>query len=98
MDEKKLHKLCNWISHGTLQQFFTEVSPKLLAQGYETDLVGEKLTCYSVEKQGGFLGIGVRKVRKPVLEVMREGDEVTINEETLDSQFVEIVLGLLHTH
>jgi len=96
--EEKLHKLRNWISHGSMQQFFTEVSPKLLALGYETDLVGGKLSIFRVEKQGGFLGIGAKKVRTAVLETTRQGDDIEIDSTTVDPAIVDVILGFMHAH
>jgi len=96
--EDKLHKLRNWISHGSMQQFFTEVSPKLLTMGYETDLVGDKLSIFRVEKQGGFLGIGAKKVRTAVLEATRQGDDIQIADASLDPSVVDVILGFMHAH
>jgi len=97
MDEK-LHKLRNWISHGSMQQFFTEVSPKLLALGYETDLVGDRLSIFRVEKRGGFLGIGAKKVRTAVLDATRQGDDIEIDSASLDPGVVDLILGFMHAH
>jgi len=97
MDEK-LHKLRNWISHGSMQQFFTEVSPKLLVLGYETDLVGDKLSIFRVEKKGGFLGIGAKKVRTAVLDATRQGDDIVIDDATLEPAVVDLILSFMHAH
>ena len=97
MDDK-LHKLRNWIGHGSLHQFYAEVAPKLTAKGYQVDLAGNELTCYSVTKQGGFLGIGRRTVRKSVLKAVVSEDGVELPSSDVDPAFVDLVLSLLRQH
>ena len=96
--EEQLHTLRNGIGHGTLRQFYTEIGTKLTEQGYEVDLGENTLTCYSVRKEGGFLGIGARTVREPVLQVIKDGTEVQIREDKRDDEFVQLLLSLLTQH
>ena len=70
MDEKT-RKVLAWATHGTPKQFYTEVSAKTSSHGYLTELKGDTLTCYRIRKEGGFLGIGARKIKEPVLRVTR---------------------------
>jgi hypothetical protein len=96
--EEKLHKLRTWIGHGSLRQFYTEVAPKLITQGYQIKLVGNVLTCYSESKEGGFLGIGARKTVKTLLKAVVEPDDIKIAEEDVDPEFLDVVLSLLKQH
>jgi len=97
--EEKLHKLRNWASHGTLRQFRTEISAKLAnEQEYEMELEGDTLTCYRVRKEGGFLGIGVKKIKETVLKVIGEGADLQIPEDSADAEFIELLSQKLKQH
>jgi hypothetical protein len=97
MDDNLL-KLRRWASQGTLRQFYTEINARLADDKYEIELEGDVLTVYSVETQGGFLGIGGRKVREICLRVIANGEAVDIPEETADPEFVEMLAEKLRAH
>lgn len=96
--EDELRKIRNWASHGTLKQFYAEIAAKLSKQGYITELEGNTLTCYRVRKEGGFLGIGRRTIKEPVLKAVQEGNEVRIPAESANPDFVHLLAGLLKQH
>ena len=96
--EDTLHKIQVWASHGTLRQFHSEVAAKIAPHGYEAALKGTALTCYRVGKAGGFLGIGARKTRRPVLKLTRGSDGVTIDEDSVDEEFITLLAGMLEQH
>ncbi|MBM3187910.1 MAG: hypothetical protein FJZ90_04215 [Chloroflexi bacterium] len=96
--EDTLRKLQIWASHGTIRQFYTEVSAKISPLGYEAEMTGDTVTCYRVRKEGGFLGIGARKVREPVFKVTRTDSEIVIDESSLDKEFVTLLAGMLAQH
>jgi len=96
--EEELHKVRTWASHGTLRQFYTEVSAKLADEGYKVNLEGGTLTVYKVHKEGGFLGIGARKIEESVLVVTGEGAELEIPPETADAEFVGLLGAKLKQH
>lgn len=96
--EDALRKVTTWASHGTLRQFYTELTARISEEEYEVDIEEEKLTCYKVSKQGGFLGIGVKKTRKPVLVVETEGDLVNVDQDSADPDFVAYLAKRLTQH
>lgn len=96
--EDTLHKIQVWASHGTLRQFLYEVSAKIAAHGYQAALEGDTLTCFKVRKEGGFLGIGARKVREPVFKLTRKGEEIEIDPNAIDEEFVTLLASLLKQH
>lgn len=83
-----VRKVQVWASHGTLRQFFTELSAKLLNLDAKCELEGNTITCYRLTRSGGFLGIGARKVKTPVLQLTKEGDQINVDEDSLDREFV----------
>ena len=93
--EDALHRIQVWASHGTMKQFSAEVIAKLSKAGMEAELNGDTLTCYKVERKGGLFG---KKERRPVLSIIRKGNEVTIPRESADPEFVEQLAILLKQH
>ena len=96
--EQELLKLRRWMSHGTPRQFYTEIAYKIASEGYKAEIEGETVTCYRVKKQGGFLGIGGKKVTSPVLVVTRRDEEVDIDAKNADPEFVSLLTELLKAH
>ena len=96
--EEELRTIRGWASHGTLRQFRTEISGKVAADGYRVQLQGDTLTVYRIRKEGGFLGIGARKIEEPVLVVIGEGANMTIPEESADEEFVRLLAPKLKQH
>lgn len=96
--EDELRKVRNWASHGTLKQFYAEIAAKVSQQGYVVELEGNTITCYKIRKEGGFLGIGRRVIKEPVLKAIQEGNEVRIPEESANPEFVHVLAGLLKQH
>lgn len=96
--EEELRRIRNWASHGTIRQFYTEVSARVAELGYEAEVEGNTLTCYKVHKEGGFLGIGARKIKEVAIKVTREGDEVLVPEESADEEFVRMLAAALTQH
>ena len=96
--EEELRNIRSWASHGTLRQFYTEVSAKVAGEGYKLRLEGDKFTVHKIRKEGGFLGIGARKVEDPMLVVIGEGATLEIPEESADEEFVRFLAGRLKQH
>ncbi len=96
--EDDLCSIQSWASHGTLRQFYAEVSAKMGKEGYQVELEGDSLICYRVRKEGGFLGIGKRQVKELVLEIIRKGEEIVIAEECADKEFVKELARSLRVH
>ena len=94
-----LQKIMTWAGMGTPRQFYLEVVSKVAEADYEAELEGDTLTCYRVEKEGGFLGIGGSTTREPVLKViMPEEGDVEVPEEPRDEEFIEFLAGQLTQH
>ena len=96
--EDELGRIRAWASHGTIRQFYSEVISKVSGEGYQVEVEGNTLTCFKTRKQGGFLGIGRRTIKESVLQVVREGDVVTIPEESADEEFVKLLASKLSQH
>ena len=96
--EEELQKIKRWSSRGTLRQFYTEVSAKASTKGYKAELDGSTITFYRTRKEGGFLGIGARTIKEPVLKIIRHDDTVEIPEDSIDEAFVRELAGSLRQH
>lgn len=96
--EDALHKIQNWASHGTMRQFLAEISAKVAEEGYEVAVDGAALVCSRVHKEGGFLGIGAKKISEPVLRIEYEDGLANIAPEPVDAEFVTYLSGLLGAH
>ena len=96
--EEELRTIRSWASHGTLRQFRTEISGKVAADGYRVQLQGDTLTVYRIRKEGGFLGIGARKIEESVLVVIGEGAGMRIPEESANEEFVRLLASKLKQH
>lgn len=96
--EQELLKLRRWMSHGTARQFYTEIAYKIANEGYKAEIKDDTVTVYRVKKQGGFLGIGGRKITTPVLVVTQRDDEVEIDETHADPEFLSLLSTLLRAH
>ncbi len=96
--EDAVRKVSNWASHGTLRQFHTELVARL-SDDYEVEINGDKLVCYSVRKEGGFLGIGAKKIRETVL-VAETGEDgiVALDIDASDPDFIEYLAPRLKQH
>jgi hypothetical protein len=97
--EEELRKVMIWATHGTPRQFYHEVTARLQGQGYEIDMEGEEVVrVFKSRKEGGFLGIGGRKVKETFLEVRFQGDEVIIPPESANEELVQVLAGVLGQH
>ena len=96
--EEKLHRIRIWANRGTLGQFYNEMSAKLAGSEYQVDMKGNHIRFYQVAKSGGFLGIGVKRTRELVLEVIRDGEELRIPAATAKPDFIEFLRPMLTAH
>ena len=96
--EEALRKIRIWASHGTPRQFYSEVLAKASGEGYEVEFEGNTLTCFKMRKEGGFLGIGARKIKDTVLQVTFNGEEIEVSAETVDEEFVNLLASKLAQH
>lgn len=96
--EEILDRIATWASHGTLAQFRTEVDGYLKAQGYESEVQGEELLIYRARKKGGFLGIGAKTIKEPLMRISRAGGTVHVLPEPLDEELVHYLNSILRQH
>jgi hypothetical protein len=98
--EDQLLEMRHWATRGTVRQFFAELSARVSTNPeYQCEMTDEEsIACYRIRKEGGFLGIGAKTVREPVLEIYRHGEEVTIPEETADAEFLSWLMEQLQPH
>ena len=97
MDEP-LGKIVRWANRGNLQQFYSELIARLAPHGYEALMENDTITCYRVEKNGGFLGIGARTERTPVLVLRKVEALVEPDDHPRDEAFLTVLAGLLQDH
>ena len=96
--EEQLHRIQTWASHGTLRQFRTDIVGRLADQGYEAVIEGNALVCYRIPQKTGFLGIGKRTRKEPVLRIVQVGGETSLAEEPRDETFVALLAKSLEQH
>jgi hypothetical protein len=98
MDDTLL-KVQNWASHGTMRQFMAEIHAKVEGQGYEVGSEGNTLIVSRVQKEGGFLGIGGKTIREPVLRVDYDDEGLAqVDSDSADPEFIAYLAGLLGAH
>lgn len=96
--EEELRKIRLWASHGTIRQFRAEIEGRIAAEGYKVDLESDTIAVYRISRQGGFLGLGVRKTREPVLRVTFGAEGVTLDEASADAEFVKYLAAGFSQH
>lgn len=98
MDSDALHKIQVWAKHGTPRQFVTEIEAKIAPHGYTAAIEGNHVVCYKLAKKGGFIGIGARQIRQPVLRIIYDQDRVLVPEDSAAPEFVSLLSSLLKGH
>lgn len=97
--ENKLQQIDTWANMGTLRQFQIELAARLAPEGnYDVQMDEDTVRVYENEKQGGILGIGGQTQSKLVLEVVKEGEHAVVQEESIDSDFLDMLCDLLEHH
>jgi len=98
MMEESVAKIASWASMGTLEQFRTEVEARVSKTDYSVEREGNTLLFYRTRKEGGFLGIGAKTVKEPVMKIVKEGPNVEIPDDPLDPEFVAYLASGLRHH
>ena len=96
--EEIVERIATWASHGTLAQFRIEIDGYLRSGKYDSDLQGDELLIYRRRKEGGFLGIGAKTVKDPVMKLSRTETGVVIHPESLDEEFAQYLATCLRQH
>jgi hypothetical protein len=96
--EEILDRIAVWASHGTLSQFRTEIDGYLTSRGYHSEVQGEELVIYRPHKEGGFLGIGAKTIKEPLLVVSKAGGTVSILSEPRDEDLIQYLSSILRQH
>ena len=96
--EEIVDRIAVFASHGTLSQFRTEVDGYLSSRGYHSEVQGEELLIYRSRKEGGFLGIGEKTIRQPLLKISKAGGTVSIPQEPRDEELIQYLSTILHQH
>jgi hypothetical protein len=91
-------RIATWASHGTLSQFRTEIDGYLKSKGYDSEVQGEELVIYRPRKQGGFLGIGAKTVKTPLMKISRTGGAVRVLPEPFDQELAQYLDSILTQH
>ena len=96
--EEILERIAIWASHGTLAQFRTEIDGYLKRGGYDSELQDDELLFYRPRKGGGFLGLGAKTIKEPMMRISRAEGKVRILPEPLDEEFVQYLNSCLRQH
>jgi hypothetical protein len=97
--EEELREIRNWANHGTLGQFYNEVISRAGDEGYDAEMEGNAVTCYRVNHEGGFLGIGGRTEKEVVLKAIdNEDGTISVPKESADKEFVNLLASKLTQH
>jgi hypothetical protein len=96
--EEILERIATYVSHGSLPQFRTEIGGYLTSRGYDSEIQAEELLIYRPHKEGGFLGIGAKTIKEPLLRISTAGGSVTIPEDPRDEELVQYLNSVLHQH
>jgi hypothetical protein len=96
---KGLDRIVDWVKRGTLHQFYNEMNARLAEdETYCVDLEDDAVVFSRIRHAGGFLGIGVRTVKEPVLEIHKKDGVVAVRDEPQDTDFVLMLATHLEEH
>jgi hypothetical protein len=94
--EEYLERIADWFVKGNLRQFETAVKQRLETDGYGVESNADGLLFYRVREQGGFLGIGKKTTREPVMKIDKGNNGVVqIPSDPLDPEFVRYLAAYL---
>jgi len=96
--EEILERIATWASHGTLAQFRTEIDGYIKSAKYDSELQDDELLIYRQRKEGGFLGIGAKTIKDPVMKLSRTDTGVAVLPEPLDEEFAQYLITCLRQH
>jgi len=96
--EEILERIATWASHGTLAQFRTEIDGYIKSAKYDSELQDDELLIYRQRKEGGFLGIGAKTIKDPVMKLSRTDTGVAVLREPLDEEFAQYLITCLRQH
>jgi len=96
--EEILERIATWASHGTLAQFGTEIDGYLKAGKYDSELQDDGLLIYRTRKEGGFLGVGAKTIKDPVMKLSKTEEGVVVLPEPLDKEFAQYLATCLRQH
>lgn len=96
--EEILERIAAWASHGTLAQFQTEIDGYLKKEGVDSELQEDGLLFYRARKAGGFLGIGAKTIKDPLMKISSVEGELRVLPEPLDEEFAQYLSSCLRQH
>jgi len=93
--EECLERITNWFVRGTLTQFQVAAEHRLSGDGYAVEKDGDALLFHRVHTKGGFLGVGKKIVKEPVMRIGKGDGGAYISPEPLDPEFVRYLADYL---
>jgi hypothetical protein len=90
--------LTRWISHGSLEQFKAEIDGPLQRGGYDSEVRGDRLVIFRPRREGGFLGIGAKTIKDPLLVISREEGSAQLLDEPFDEELARYIADTLGQH
>lgn len=96
--EEIIERIATYATHGTLSQFRTEIGGYLTTRGYDSEVQGDELLIYRPRKEGGFLGIGAKTIKEPLLRISKTAGSVSIPQNPRDEELIQYLDTILHQH
>jgi hypothetical protein len=90
--------LTRWASHGSLEQFKAEIDGVLKRQGYDSEIQGDRLVIFRPRKEGGFLGIGAKTTKDPLLVFGRTEGGAEVLLDPFDEELARYLEDSLRQH
>ena len=96
--EELRERITRWASHGTLEQLKMELDGYLKREGYDSEMQGDELVVFKPRKEGGFLGIGAKTIKTPLMKISRAGGAAKVLQEPFDEDLAQIISVSLRQH
>jgi hypothetical protein len=93
-----IERIATYATHGTLAQFRAEIGGYLTTRGYDSEIQDDELLIYRPRKEGGFLGIGAKTIKEPLLRISKVAGSVSISQDPQDEELIQYLDTILHQH
>ncbi len=90
--EDQLQQVRSWVRRGTLKQFHTHMSNKIVPHGYVAEMTDSSIRCYKVTKERKFPLVKPRENRQLVLTITVKEKQVQFSDA--DQEFVALLARL----
>jgi len=81
-----------WARRGNLKQFYTDMASRLGPLGYRAELDMDRIRCYRVTVEKGFMGLRSREVKEEVAVIKRQNGSIDFVEA--QDAFVQVLASI----